>query len=253
MIEAALFDLSGVLYIDNSVLPGALESIEQLNKSGIPIRYVTNTTRNPKKAILKKLKDMGFDISADDLFTAPIAVHHYLIANNLSPFLLIHPDLKQDFADLVNANPNAVVIGDAAEGFSYESLNQAFRILMDGALLIAMGKNQYFKTMNKLSLDMGPFVAALEFAANTESIIIGKPAKAFFETAVNSLGYQASNVVMVGDDVKSDVIGGLESGLQGILVRTGKYQAGDEEQLQGKGLCVDDIRAASDWILTQVH
>jgi HAD superfamily hydrolase (TIGR01458 family) len=253
MIDAVLFDLSGVLYIGDAALPGALDSIEKLNKSGIPMRFVTNTTRSPRKVILNKLENMGFDISGDDLFTAPIATHTYLRSNNLSPFLLVHPDLEQDFADLVSDEPNAVVLGDAAQGFSYDNMNEAFRLLMEGAPLIAMGKNQYFREADGLSLDMGPFVVALEFAANTESIIIGKPAQAFFETAVSSLGCQTENVVMIGDDVKSDVIGGLESGLQGILVRTGKYQSGDEDQLQGRGVCVEDISAAVNWILTQLN
>lgn len=253
MIKAVLFDLSGVLYIGDAALPGALESIEKLNKSGIPMRFVTNTTRSPRKAILNKLTNMGFNISDDDLFTAPIATHAYLKSKNLSPFLLIHPDLEQDFTDLLSDEPNAVVIGDAAQGFSYDNMNEAFRVLMEGAPLIAMGKNQYFREADGLSLDMGPFVAALEFAANTESIIIGKPAKAFFDTAVSSLGCQPQDVVMIGDDVKSDVIGGLESGLQGILVKTGKYQSGDEEQLQGQGLCFEDVSAAVDWILTQIN
>ena len=72
MIDAVLFDLSGVLYIDYAALPGALDAIEKLNKSGIPMRFVTNTTRSPRKSIIKKLENMGFDISGDDLFTAPI-------------------------------------------------------------------------------------------------------------------------------------------------------------------------------------
>ena len=253
MIEGVLFDLSGVLYIDDAALPGALDAIQKLNKANIPIRYLTNTTRSPRKVILKKLGNMGFIISSDNLFTAPIATHGYLSAHKLSPFLLVYPDLEQDFVELINDEPNAVVLGDAAQSFSYDNMNAAFRLLMEGAPLIAMGKNQYFREADKLSLDMGPYVVALEYAANTEAIIIGKPSKTFFDTAVSSLGCQRENVVMIGDDVKSDVIGGLESGLQGILVRTGKYQVGDEDQLHGKALCVDDVSAAVDWILTQTH
>lgn len=253
MIEAVLLDLSGVLYIDDTVLPGALDSIEKLNKAGIPIRYVTNTTRSPRKAVVAKLHNMGFDVVAEDIFTAPIATHTYLSTRKLSPFLLVHVDLKQEFADLISEELNAVVIGDAVQDFAYDNMNQAFRLLMAGAPLIAMGKNKYFREADELSLDMGPFVTALEFAANTQSMIIGKPAKAFFATAVSSLGCQAGNVVMVGDDVQADVVGGLNAGLQGILVKTGKYQADDEEQLQGRGMCVDEISAAVDWILKQVN
>ena len=253
MIEAVLFDLSGVLYIDDVALPGALESIEKLYKSDMPIRYVTNTTRTSRKSILKKLEDMGFNIPAEDLFTAPIATHTYLSINNLSPYLLVHPNLEQDFADLISDEPNAVVLGDAAQAFSYDNMNDAFRLLIEGAPLIAMGKNQYFREDGELSLDMGPFVAALEYAANTEAVVIGKPSKTFFETAANGLDCRLENVVMVGDDIKSDVIGSLDSGLQGVLVKTGKYQAKDELQLQGRGICVENISAAADWILSQIN
>ncbi len=249
MIKAALFDLSGVLYTGEEALPGALDAIERLENVSLPMRYLTNTTRSPRHVILSRLAAMGFRIDKNDLFTAPIATHEYLSSNKLSPFLLVHPDLKQDFSDLLDDKPNAVVLGDAAEAFTYENMNLAFRLLMEGVPLIAMGKNLYFKEADGFSLDMGPYVNALEFAANTEAIVIGKPAKAFFNGAVSSLGCLAHDVVMVGDDVGSDVIGGLEAGLQGILVKTGKYRSGDEDQLQGRGLCLEDISAVADYIL----
>jgi HAD superfamily hydrolase (TIGR01458 family) len=249
MVKAVLFDLSGVLYTGKEALPGALDAIERLMDAGVPMRYVTNTTRSPRHAILAKLTAMGFQINESDLFTAPIATHEYLSSHKLSPHLLVHPDLEQDFADLPDKEPNAVLLGDAGEAFTYENMNKAFRLLMEGAPLLAMGKNQYFKEADGFSLDAGPYVVALEFAANTEAMVIGKPARAFFNVVVSSLGCLAEDVVMVGDDVKSDVIGGLDAGLQGILVKTGKYRNGDEGQLHGRGLCVEDVSAVADYIL----
>jgi len=251
MIKAALFDLSGVLYTGEAALPGALDAIQRLKNVGLPMRYLTNTTRSPRHAILIKLEAMGFRIDKNDLFTAPIATHEYLSSNKLSPFLLVHPDLKQDFVDLLDDKPNAVVLGDAAEAFTYENMNLAFRLLMEGVPLIAMGKNLYFKEADGFSLDIGPYVVALEFAANTKALVIGKPARAFFNAAVSSLGCQAIDIVMVGDDVISDVIGAMDAGLQGILVKTGKYRSGDEGQLQGQGLCLENICAVADYILDQ--
>lgn len=251
MIKAVLFDLSGVLYTGEEALPGALDAIQRLMDVGVPMRYLTNTTRSPRHAILSKLAAMGFHIDENDLFTAPIATHEYLSSNKLSPFLLVHPDLKQDFADLPDDKPIAVLLGDAAEAFTYENMNEAFRLLMEGAPLLAMGKNQYFKETDGFSLDVGPYVVALEYAANTEAIVIGKPAKVFFNGAISSLGCLVNDVVMVGDDVKSDVIGAMEAGLQGILVKTGKYRSGDEDQLQGRGHCLENISAVADYILEQ--
>jgi len=251
MIKAVLFDLSGVLYTGEETLPGALDAIQRLMDAGVLMRYLTNTTRNPRHTILSKLATMGFHIDESDLFTAPIATHTYLSTNELSPFLLVHPNLEQDFADLLDDKPNAVVLGDAAEAFTYENMNKAFRLLMEGAPLLAMGKNQYFKESDGFSLDMGPYVVALEFAANTEAMVIGKPAKAFYNGAISNIGCQANDVVMVGDDVISDVIGAIDAGLQGILVKTGKYRSGDEGQLQGQGLCLENICAVADYILDQ--
>ena len=89
--------------------------------------------------------------------------------------MLVHPNLEEEFADVDREQPNAVVVGDAADVFSYRTLNEAFRILMDGGALIAMGTNRYFREQDGLSLDMGPFVEALRFASGVEPTVIGKP------------------------------------------------------------------------------
>ncbi|MGI9289026.1 MAG: TIGR01458 family HAD-type hydrolase [Pseudomonadales bacterium] len=250
-IKAVLLDLSGVLYDGATPLPGAVEAITRLSETGLPVRYVTNTTRSTRRDTLDRLSIMGFSIQENEVFTAPNAVHDYLKKNNLSPFLVVHPQLETEFADLPTDQPPAVVIGDAADAFTYGRLNQAFRLLMNGAPLLAMGNNRYFKENNNLSLDMGPFVAALEFAADKKAQIIGKPAKAFFKAAVSSTGCRTEEAVMVGDDVLSDVIGAVDAGLQGILVKTGKYREKDELQLadSNKGYCVTDISEAVDLII----
>lgn len=254
-IKAVLFDLSGVLYTDDTALPGALEALQRINNEGLHIRYVTNTTRSTRTSIISKLTKMGFHIDTEELFTAPSAIHDYLIQKKLSPYLIIHPDLEEEFADLVAANqhPDAVVMGDAGKYFTYEKLNPAFRYLIEGAPLLVMGINRYFKEADGLSLDIGPFVKGLEYAAEIKAIVFGKPAATFFHAAVKSTGYPPEETVMIGDDVQSDVIGALDAGLQGILVRTGKYRAGDEKQLINQyainGHCVDDVSAAVDWII----
>jgi HAD superfamily hydrolase (TIGR01458 family) len=141
--------------------------------------------------------------------------------------LLMHDDVKQDLAGLeeVDRDADVVIVGDLGEDFAYPILNRAFRALVDGAGLVALQKNRYWRTPDGLSLDVGPFVAALEFASATDAVVIGKPAPAFFATVLAGVGVPAVAAVMVGDDVESDVGGAQRSGLAGILVRTGKYRA----------------------------
>ena len=249
MIEGVLLDLSGVLYVGNEPLAGAHEAMQRLAGARVPVRFVTNTTRSPRAAILDKLARMRFPVSDETLFTAPQAAAAYVKKSNLHPYLLIHPDLRGEFTAHPPETWDAVLVGDAGADFTYENLNPAFRVIFDGAPLLAMGYNRYFKEPDGYSLDIGPFVAALEFAASVQAKVLGKPAAEFFEAAVSELGCEPQRAVMVGDDAQADVGGAIAAGLQGILVRTGKYREGDEDKIDPRAVTVANIGAAVDWIL----
>jgi len=113
-----------------------------------------------------------------------------------------------------------------------------------------MGSNRYFREDDGLSLDLGPFVAALEYAAELEAVVLGKPSADFFLAAVHSLDLPPQDVVMVGDDAEMDVRGALAAGLQGALVQTGKYRDGDETRVESRGgRTFEDLDAVVDYIL----
>lgn len=231
-------------------MPGAREALLSLRAAGIPMRFVTNSTRLTRGAIINRLARMGLEVPIQHLFTPAIAARHYLITRKLTPHLLIHPDLRGEFADLLGPSPGAVLLGDAGSDFTYEALNQCFRLLLDGLPLLAMGSNRYFRNGNGLNLDIGPFMAALEYAAELEAVVLGKPAPEFFQAAVNSLDLPPHDVAMVGDDAEMDVRGALAAGLRGVLVRTGKYRPGDEAKVVPQGGRVfDDLDAVVDYIL----
>ena len=138
----------------------------------------------------------------------------------------MNEEVKRDFKELqeTTGRADAVIIGDLGSAFGYDVLNHAFRQVMDGAELIALQKNRYWMRADGLSLDVGPFVAAIEFAAGRDAYVVGKPAKGFFEQVLASVGVDPSAAAMVGDDIESDIGGALRAGLDAILVRTGKYR-----------------------------
>jgi HAD superfamily hydrolase (TIGR01458 family) len=246
-IRGVLLDLSGVLYVSDQPLPGALDAVARLQGSGMPVRYITNTTRSPRAAIHRILTGMGFAIPEEEIFTAPGAVRAVLEREGLTPLLIIHPGLEPEFADLAVGEPDAVVLGDAGDSFTYETLNRAFRLLMDGAPLLAMGNNRYFKEADGLSLDIGPFLKALEYAADVQGTVLGKPSADFFRGAVSDMGLKPDQVLMVGDDAEADVQGALDAGLQACLVKTGKYRPGDEQRLDlQRAKVFDDLGAVVD-------
>jgi HAD superfamily hydrolase (TIGR01458 family) len=93
--------------------------------------------------------------------------------------------------------------------------------------LIALGMTRYWRAADGLRLDCAPFVAALQHATGIEPVVLGKPAKPFFETALRTLGTNAGETLMIGDDIRSDVGGAQRAGMPGMLVRTGKFRAAD--------------------------
>ncbi len=254
MIRAVLLDLSGVVYDGDTPIPGAVAAIGRLRAEGLPIRFVSNTTRSPHGTIVAQLANLGVSVSSDELFTPARAAVDWLAREGCAPHLLVHPDLVPEFAGNMFGDRKAVVVGDAAEAFTYAAMNAAFRQLIDGAEFLALAVNRTFKDADGgLSLDAGAFVAALEFAAGKQATVLGKPARDFFHAALAGLDCLPGQAVMVGDDAESDVAGALKAGIgAALLVRTGKYRAGDENRhAPHPSAVVDDLAAAVDWILSK--
>lgn len=226
-IKAVLFDLDGVLHIGNQVLPGAIETVQQLRQAGIAIRFVTNTSTLSLSALQQKLNALGLNVVPEEVMSAPQATIHYL-KQQANPVckLLLADDVKQDFScfDQADTAANYVVIGDIGERWSYALLNEVFTCLVNGAQLIAIHKNRFWQTEYGLQMDIGAFVTGLEYASNTKAMLMGKPSAHFFNMAIASMRLKPHEVLMVGDDIDADIGGAQAAGLHGVLVKTGKYR-----------------------------
>jgi HAD superfamily hydrolase (TIGR01458 family) len=226
-VEGLLLDLSGVVYVQDEAVPGAEEALGRLRSADIPIRLVTNTTMRPRRKILDRLDRLGLGADPSELITpATLAANRCAQAGYESVSLVVLDELREDLEELEQGRDSvdAIIVGDLGNNWDYDVLNRAFRQLMDGAALIALQKNRYWETSEGLSLDAGPFIAALEYATGREAEVVGKPSDAFFELALGDLGVSAERAAMVGDDVEADIGGAMDAGLAGILVRTGKYR-----------------------------
>ncbi|MGE5471500.1 MAG: TIGR01458 family HAD-type hydrolase [Bacteroidota bacterium] len=225
--QAVLIDLAGVLHIDDQAIPGAIEALQALRASGLPLRFLTNTTRSPRNRIVANLQKMGFVIAAEEIQTAVLATRHLVEQRGLRPHYLVHPDIVDEIGHS-HPEPDAVVLGDAGHHFTYQALNQAFRLLMQGLPFMVMARNRYFKEKDGLTLDMGAFVAGLEYSSGRRAEVVGKPAAPFFLSALDELGVVPGRAVLIGDDLSDDIGGAQTAGIPGILVRTGKFRAGDD-------------------------
>lgn len=243
-----IFDIGGVLTQGRTPLPGARAALATLTQRGVPFLLLTNTTRQSHAQLLAELHHAGFSLRPEQLLTPARAAADTLISTGQRALTLIHPQLAEDFAHcpprLTSQPPDAVVIGDAAEAFTYDALNHAFRALMAGAALYSLSDSRYFQESDGPSLDAGPFVRLLEHAANTTAIACGKPGAAFFARACAALNLPAAAITMIGDDVHSDIIGARAAGLAAVLVRTGKFRREDLTRLPAGAIVVDDVSAA---------
>ncbi len=251
LLKGLLLDLDGVVYVGGRLLPGSLEAVLRIRSAGIPVKFITNTTRRPRRRIVQGLEELGLPVVIDEVYTPATIAHDLLLREGLVPFLVVHPDLREDFAELPLDGKEAVVVGDAGHFFTYERLNQAFRKIQAEAPFFALAKNRNFLDHDgELSLDAGPFVAGLEYASRREATILGKPSSTFFRLAAQGLGCAAENVAMIGDDVEADVGGAISAGMTGVLVKTGKYRPGHESCLaEPPHLVADNLKAAVDILL----
>ncbi|QLQ26110.1 MAG: TIGR01458 family HAD-type hydrolase [Dechloromonas sp.] len=247
--RAVLIDLAGVLHTGDQALPGTIPALARLRAAGLPLRFLTNTTRTPSDVLFQRLRAMGFDLQAGELQTAALAARTLVRQRGLRPLWLVHPDIAAEMGPSA-AEPDVVVLGDMGPHFTFDGLNQAFRLLLQGLPLLAMARNRYFMEPDGMSIDMGAFVAGLGYSAGVTAEITGKPAPAFFAAALAELGVAAREAVLIGDDLADDIGGAQAAGIDGILVRTGKFRPGDDAHPEIRPTAIfDDFAEAVDRLL----
>jgi HAD superfamily hydrolase (TIGR01458 family) len=240
--SALLFDLQGVLIDERQPLPGAVETVTQARRRGLPIRFLTNTATRSQKALLDDLRELGFCPDPEELITAPLAALRWIEREGLRPMILVHPAIAPLFAAHAGSGPpDCVLLGDARDQLSFAHLNAALELLLQGAPLIGIGRNRRFREGGRWMLDAGAFLAALEYGAGCEAIVMGKPSAAFFREVTGSLALPPAACLMIGDDVEADVCGARTAGLQAALVQTGKYRITDLERLPSDAALLDSI------------
>lgn len=229
MIKGILCDLDGVVYQDGKPLPGAVDAVNQLQAGGFPLAFVTNTTRSSSAMIATRLMQMGIEAKAEDVITPITVARTELESRQIERiWLLADPALKSGFAGfaLDKHQPQALVVADLADDWSYSLLNMAFNYLVERPKVpvISLGLSTFYQGKNQLMLDVGPFAQLLSLAAKAPLVVCGKPGREAFLLGARQLGLPREQVAMVGDDLESDVIAAMDAGLTGIQVKTGKFR-----------------------------
>jgi len=251
-----LFDLDGVFYQSNQAIEGGAEVSSWVRENNIAHLFITNTSSRPRHSLVAKLAKFGIQTDESHILTPAVAAASWLKAHPPEKKIaLFMPEATQiEFSDFSlwhedTDSVTAVIIGDLGEQWTFQNLNQAFRLLMQQPhpLFIALGMTRYWQASDGLRLDVAPFIVGLEHATGIQAQVMGKPARAFYQSAIDVLGSQPEKTVMVGDDIQSDIGGAQEAGMQGVLVKTGKYRPADLQQGIQPNAVLDSIRDLPDW------
>jgi HAD superfamily hydrolase (TIGR01458 family) len=248
-IKAVIFDIDGVLTENDRPVSGATRVVAAFKEAGVPVRFLTNTTSRGRDILAKELVRCGFPATPEEVFCPSRAAGEYLRGRGASARLLVREGALADFEGVAQTtdSPDAVVVGDLAHEWSFDLLNEAFRLVHSaGAELIGLGRTRYWKNEDDLQLDAGPFTAALEYATGKDALIFGKPDPAIFEAVIADIGMPAHQIVMVGDDIFSDIDAAMKVGLLGILVRTGKFRDEDLQSSVSPDAVLDSVASMID-------
>ncbi len=225
-IKAIFFDLDGTLYFKGEAIDGAIETVNKLRNKGYICRFLTNTDSKTPAEILYKLEKMGFEISLDEIFTPVTASVKFLQWNKkLTVYPLVSDNIIDEYKNF-NIDINAVdyvVIGDCRDKVSYEELNKVFKLINENTEILALQKAKYFYDDSGRNLDTGAFVAMMEYSTGKIAKVLGKPSEYFFNILLKDLDLKAEQVLIIGDDITTDIVGANIIGAKSALVRTGKY------------------------------
>ena len=255
-MKAILFDLDGVFYEGATPVKGAVEALKWVRENNIPYLFITNTTSRNRLDLVAKLYEMGITADIDHILTPAVAAVAWLQAHKKSNIALfvpnaIHPEFLRFTGTKKTADQpvDGLVIGDLGKQWTYDKLNKAFRLLMNEPhpVFIALGMTRYWQADDGLRLDVAPFAMALQHASQVQAIVLGKPSADYYRAALRMLKTKPADTVIIGDDLYTDIEGGQQLGMRGILVRTGKFQLRDMKADVRPDAVLDSVADLPGW------
>ena len=222
-----LMDLDGVIHVDGSVPRGAQELLRQLREGGFAIRFLTNDGINSRASRREELARCGLEVDVDELYTASYLTARYVKERAGGPILPLcgHPALDE-FEGIPRATTDArtVVVGDYFPHYDYGVVKAAYAALERGAELVAMHRKRSWPTGGARVIDLGFWVAGLEFCSRRPATVIGKPSEYSYATVLRDTGFPPERVVMISDEVDPDLMGARRWGIRTVHFDDGGAQ-----------------------------
>ena len=224
-----LLDLDGCVWVDQSATPNAREALTALRSAQKRLAFITNDSRLAPEEYVRKMWSMGLQASLEEIVTVGSAIQ-YVLADRpprTPTFVIGSAAIFRHVADagqrIVNGTHRAstaeIVVVAGHDDFTFGELRTATQAVLNGAEMIAAGRDRTFPAGDGYWPGTGAIVAALEYATERTARSVGKPDTMLFETALDRLGPGRS--LMVGDRLDADLGGAAAAGLDGAIVLTG--------------------------------
>jgi len=221
-----LCDMDGVIYHGNQLLPGVLEFVKWLQSENKRFLFLTNSSERSPRELHYKLHRLGLDVSEEHFYTSALATATFLASQhpNGSVYVIGESGLTNALYDagLTNndINPDYVVVGESHD-YTYERICKAVKLVLNGAKLIGTNPDLTGPVEGGLVPATGALMAPIELATSSKAYYVGKPNPLIMRNALKKLGCRREESVIIGDRMDTDIIAGIESEIETILVLTG--------------------------------
>jgi NagD protein len=224
--KSFIIDMDGVIYHGNRLLKGALEFVEWLSANGKGYLFLTNSSERSPLELAQKLSRLGIMVDPEHFYTSALATASFLASQRPggSVYVIGEPGLIQALYDagftMNNVNPDYVVVGEG-RGYSVEALERAVRLVLGGARLIGTNPDLSGPVEGGIVPACGALVAPIELATKTKAYFVGKPNPLMMRHGLRRLNSRREDTVIVGDRMDTDIVAGIESEIETVLVLSG--------------------------------
>ncbi len=219
-------DMDGVIYHGNNILPGVKEFVNWMLESGKKFVFLTNSPERTPHELSMKLKRMGLSVSPDHFYTSAMATAEFLHSQtpDCTAYVIGEAALSKALYDqkiyMNDINPDYVVIGETRT-YSFEKLEKAIALVRGGAKLIGANPDTVGVTEQGIMPATGALVAPIEIATGKKAYFVGKPNPLMLRHGLRKIGCHSEDIAFIGDRMDTDIIAGIESNVDTVLVLSG--------------------------------
>lgn len=219
-------DMDGVIYHGDKLLPGVGEFVSWLYKENKEFLFLTNASGKSPKELQQKLLRMGLEVDERRFYTSALATAKFISSQNpgCSAFVIGEPGLFNALHDagitINDVNPDYVIVGETSN-YNYDGICKAVKHVMAGAKLIGTNSDITGPSEFGMIPACRALLAPIEAATRRQAYYVGKPNPLMMRTGIKMLGVHSDEAAMIGDRMDTDIIAGIESGLDPILVLSG--------------------------------